>query len=75
MGTYRVQVCRRVWETATIEIGDADSPNDAVALAEQHLDGIDEDELDWSISGIDAHAEIEGVVESEPATDQAIASS
>jgi len=63
MGSYRVQICRRVWETATIDIEEADSADDAVARAEQHLSGIDEDALDWSTSDADSHAEIEGVTE------------
>lgn len=63
MGTYRVQVCRRVWETAYIDIDDAASAEDAVILAEQHLESVDEDGLDWATSGADSQPEVEGVTE------------
>jgi len=63
MGTYRVQICRRVWETAYVDIDDVDAPDEAVARAEEYLDRIDEDALDWMVSAPDSHAEVEGVVE------------
>jgi hypothetical protein len=63
MGTYRVQVCRRVWETAYIDIDDAVSADDALAQAEQYLEGGDEDGLDWATSGADSEPKVEGVTD------------
>jgi hypothetical protein len=63
MGTYRVEVCRRVWESASIDIEDADSAAEAAAMADEHLGTIDEDSLDWSTSDADSSAEVAGVAE------------
>jgi hypothetical protein len=63
MSTYRVLVCRRVWETAYIDIEDADSREDAQAKADEYLSGVDEDSLDWSTGDADSSAEVEGVTE------------
>jgi hypothetical protein len=63
MSTYRVLVCRRVWETAYIDIEDADSREDAEAKADEYLSGVDEDSLAWSSGDADSSAEVEGVTE------------
>jgi hypothetical protein len=63
MGTYRVQVSRRVWESASIDIEDADSSAEAAAKADEYLSTIDEDSLEWSTNDADSSAEVEGVAE------------
>jgi hypothetical protein len=67
MGTYRVQVSRRVWESASIDIEDADSSAEAAAKADEYLSTIDEDSLEWSTNDADSSAEVEGVAEVNPA--------
>jgi hypothetical protein len=63
MSTYRVLGCRWVWETAYIDIEDADSGEDAHAKADEYLSGVDEDSLHWSTGDTDSSAEVEGVTE------------